>query len=217
MNRCLILIALLASSSLALAKGPDIDKVNGAVRAEAGQEYGDLDTVNGSIRIEREAKVETASTVNGSISVEDGATVNELETVNGGITIGEGVIVSRTAETVNGGIKLGRASRVDGKVSTVNGRISLEAAEIGDGIETVNGHINVGADSTVRGGILVEKPNRGWFSWGKQKKPVVTIGRNAVVEGDLVFKQEVELYVHETARIGRVEGAEAKRFSGDQP
>ena len=35
-----------------------------------------------------------------------------------------------------------------------------------------------------------------------------------VVEGPLVFKREVNLYVHSTARIGQVTGATAVRYDG---
>jgi hypothetical protein len=42
------------------------------------------------------------------------------------------------------------------------------------------------------------------------------IGPNSEVVGPMVFKREVELFVHESARIGRVEGAEAKPYSGSE-
>jgi hypothetical protein len=32
----------------------------------------------------------------------------------------------------------------------------------------------------------------------------------------MVFEREVELFVHETARIGSVQGAEAQRYSGSE-
>lgn len=215
--RPLVLGLVLALGSTAALAAKDIDKVNGAIRAEAGQVYGELDTVNGSIRVEREARADSASTVNGSIRIEAGAVVGSAETVNGAITLDEGAVVEKAAETVNGALTLSRASRVDGKASTVNGRIELTQAEIGQGIKTVNGDVLVGEGSTVRGGIRIEKPSMSWFNWGEPKKPRVVIGANAVVEGDLVFEREVELFVHESATVGRIEGATAKRFSGAQP
>jgi hypothetical protein len=48
----------------------------------------------------------------------------------------------------------------------------------------------------------------------KKRKPRIVIGPNAVVEGPLVFKREVNLYVHRTARIGQVTGATAVRYDG---
>jgi hypothetical protein len=35
------------------------------------------------------------------------------------------------------------------------------------------------------------------------------------VSGPLVFKREVKLYVHATARVGEVRGATAVRYEGD--
>ena len=67
-------------------------------------------------------------------------------------------------------------------------------------------------------GILVKEPHN-WISWGgkEQRPPRIVIEAGAVVEGTLRFEREVELYVHESAKIGTIEGAEAKRFSGDPP
>ena len=217
--RRIAFIAVLIASPVVFAKGVDIDKVNGSIRTDAGTHYGELETVNGSIMVDEGVSAESVSTVNGGIDVDDKATVGTLETVNGGIDIGEAVEVSFDVSTVNGGIGIERGSRVHGKVETVNGRIELAAAEVGKGIATVNGDITVGADSIVRGGILVEKPNNGWFNWGSSppKIPRVVIGANAVVEGTLDFEREVELFVHDTAKIGNVRGATPQKFSGDTP
>jgi DUF4097 and DUF4098 domain-containing protein YvlB len=168
--RRITLIALLLASPLVIADS-DISKVNGSVRAEAGAKYDELSTVNGSITVGRGAHARTVETVNGGINVDDQAEIGSLETVNGGIDIGEAVIVSGSVSTVNGSIDIERGSRIEGQVETVNGRIQQMASEIGRGIETVNGDITVGADSIVRGGILVEEPSgSGWFNWGNKPK-----------------------------------------------
>jgi hypothetical protein len=52
---------------------------------------------------------------------------------------------------------------------------------------------------------------------GKRQPPRIVIGPNAVVEGALVFEREVTLYVHDSARIGKVTGATAVRFSTPTP
>lgn len=217
--RSIALIAVLIASPVVVAKGVDIDKVNGSIQTDAGAQYGELETVNGSISVDEGASAESVSTVNGGIDVDDKATIGTLETVNGGIDIGEAVEVAYDVSTVNGGIGIERGSRVHGKVETVNGRIELAAAEVGKGIATVNGDITVGADSIVRGGILVEKPQGGWFNFSNNppKVPRVVIGPNAVVEGTLDFEREVELFVHATAKIGTVRGATAKAYSTDTP
>lgn len=191
----------------------DIDKINSGINVDADSTAGTLETVNGGITVGERSRVRSAETVNGGIRLGDGAQADELETVNGGITIDAGAVVRDGASTVNGGIRLESAANVGGRVETVNGGITLDRAHIGGGIETVNGDIEVGAGSRVEGGIAVRKPT-GW-SWGKQRTPRVTIGAGAVVEGTLLFEREVELYVHDSATVGRIEGATAKRFSGD--
>jgi hypothetical protein len=67
----------------------------------------------------------------------------------------------------------------------------------------------------VQGGILVEKPHG--ISWGKPRVPRIIIGPNAVVNGELRFEREVELYVHTSAKIGSVSGATAKSYTDRIP
>ncbi len=212
----LFILALTTSFAAPAFAQEDIDKVNGSIVAEAGRTYGELDTVNGGIRVERGAVAESAETVNGGITLEEDARIETVETVNGGIKLGAGAAVAGNASTVNGGVRLDEGGRIGGRVSTVNGMIELERAQIERGITTVNGDITIGEGSTVRGGIHVEKPS-GWFNWGKQRKPRIVIGPNATVEGELRFEREVELYVSESAKVGKITGATAKRFSGATP
>ncbi len=220
MKSHLLAAALSVASVAAFAAPPSIDKVNGSVRAEAGKEYDSLETVNGSIRVEAGAVARSAETVNGSVALAEGARVGSVETVNGAVSLAAQAEVEDGIEVVNGGITLAEGALVRGGIEGVNGAIALTAAEVQGGIETVNGDISIGADSRVSGGILVEKPRGGggWFSWGDdsgKKKPRIEIGPRAVVEGDLVFKREVELFVHDTAKVGRIEGATAQRL-GDE-
>lgn len=213
-----LFLTILIASPLVAAKGPDIDKVNGSVRTDANAEYGSLETVNGSVYVASGAKADSASTVNGRIEAGKLAILGSIETVNGSIALGETVTIEGDASTVNGGFDIERGSRIGGTLETVNGEIEMVGTEIDGRIETVNGDITVGADSVVRGGILVEKPQGGWlWSNSKQKVPRIVIGPNAVVEGTLDFEREVELYVHTSAKIGSVRGATAKNFSGERP
>jgi hypothetical protein len=206
----------------------DISKVNGSIRVNTGERAGDLDTVNGSITIEDQATVGDVDTVNGSINVGRNSTTGSLDTVNGGINLGEGVKAA-SIDTVNGKLRLGERTQVQGKVESVNGsitlekqadvvgkvenvngRISLEAAHVGGGLRTVNGDIEIGADSRVEGGILVEKPHGSWFNWN-HRTPKVTIGPNAVVQGPIKFEREVELHVSDSAKIGKIEGVQPEQ------
>lgn len=218
MKRTLVSLATAFSLVLAFdasARGIDVDKVNGSIHIESDQQAGDLSTVNGSIRVDTGGSAMKLSTVNGGIELGDRVAVDAVETVNGGIELGHGARVAHTVEAVNGHIALAQGAEISGKASNVNGRISLDAAHVGGGIETVSGDIEVGANSRVEGGILVEKPHG--FSWGRNKNPRVVIGPHAVVDGTLDFRREVDLYVSDSAKVGTITGATANRFSGDHP
>lgn len=213
----LVLSAVLLSlcvAGAAAARGIDVDKVNGSIHIESGQQAGDLSTVNGSIQVESGASAQTVSTVNGGIDLGSNVTVDAIDTVNGGIDVGEQAHVTKTVEAVNGAIHLRKGADVGGHASNVNGRFALDAAHIGGGIETVAGDIDIGADSRVEGGIIVDKPH-GWFN--SERKPRIVIGPRAVVDGTLEFRREVELHVSDRAKIGPVKGANAQKFSGDHP
>lgn len=218
----LLLAAALALATVApgaVASDNDIDKVNGSITAEAGQSYGDLSTVNGSIRIGTGAHVNEAETVNGAIHVGDLAQIADgLTTVNGSIKLGRQVGVGDDLVTVNGGVFVDHGGRVEGDIVTVNGSIGLVQAELGGDIETVNGDITVGIGSYVHGGITVEKPNNSWWpiSFGVRKPSRIVIAQNAQVDGELRFEREVELYVHDSAEIGPVSGAEVVRYAGTE-
>ncbi len=199
----------------AFARGIDVDKVNGSIRIESGQQAGDLSTVNGSIHVADGASAAKVSTVNGGIDLGDHVNVDSLDTVNGGLQLGAGAKVAKTITAVNGSVRLGKGADVSGRVSNVNGRYTLDAAHVGGGIETVSGDIEIGADSRVEGGIVVDKPH-GW-SWGQSRNPRIVIGPRAVVTGTLEFRREVDLFVSDSAKIGTVTGAKAQKFSGDHP
>ena len=193
----------------------DVDKVNGAISIDDGASGGKLSTVNGGIRIGANAHVKSAETVNGGVHVGAGATLDSVESVNGGIKLGANAKVGRTVNVVNGSITLEQGADIAGKASNVNGRITLDAAHIGGGIETVSGDVEIGANSRVEGGLLVEQPHG--FSWGKSKNPRIVIGPHAVVDGTLDFRRDVDLYVSDTAKVGTITGATANKFTGDHP
>ncbi|HET8819525.1 MAG TPA: hypothetical protein VFM73_08285 [Xanthomonadaceae bacterium] len=214
----IIALAISLAVAPAMADDRDIDKVNGSITADAGEQYGSLSTVNGSIRIEAGASVGAAETVNGAIRVADDARAGSLATVNGSIRLGTGVEIDGDLETVNGSVFVDRAGRVDGDVETVNGSIGLVDTDLAGGIATVNGDITVGIGSHVRGGITVEKPDSNWFpfSFGKREPQRIVIAQDARVDGPLVFERDVKLYVHATAEIGPVTGATAVRYEGSR-
>ena len=235
MNRLAIALTISAAlaSTLAHAEAPDLSKVNGSLTAEAGKTYGDIDTVNGSISVEEKAVAQTVETVNGSITIDPFARVGDLSTVNEKILIRNGVAarsvetvngsivgvsnlrIEKGVEAVNGSIEIGASSLVGGNVETVNGAITLLAMKIGGNVETVNGNVTIGENSVVAGHLKVNKP-KGWgINWGKPKVPRIVLGPNSQVQGDLIFEREVELYVHETAKHGKLIYLEAETGKAD--
>lgn len=212
-----ILLALsLALPFAATASNNDIDKVNGSVHVDAGQQAGDVSTVNGAVHVASGASVHKASTVNGAIDLGEKAQASEVGTVNGGISLGAGSHVSGAVDATNGGIRLEQAADVGGRLSNVNGGINLTAAHVAGGIGTINGDITIGADSRVEGGILVDKPS-GWFNSSSSRPPHVVIGPHAIVQGTLEFRRDVVLQVSDSAQIGAVKGATPLKFSGVAP
>ncbi len=202
----------------AFASDDNVTKVNGSIRIDANAVTGSLTTVNGSIHIGDHAHAKSAETVNGGIHIGTEVEIGSVETVNGGIVLAEKTRVSGTVEAVNGSITLAPGTDVAGRVSNVNGGIKLANTHVGGGIETVSGDVTIGANARVEGGLLVDTSHsNSWFQWGVEKKPRVVIGPHAVVDGTLMFKREVELFVSDSATVGKVEGATAIKFSGDAP
>jgi len=192
--------------------------VNGSIHVPAGQHSGAVGTVNGSIRIDDGATVGPARTVNGGIDVGAHATADSVTTVNGHVTLGAGAHVSHEVTSVNGAMDLESGADVGGGLKNVNGQITLKTAHVGGGLTTVGGDIDLSGESRVEGGILVQEPG-GWFggSSSRPRKPRIVIGPGAVVQGNLRFEREVELYVSERATVGPITGATAIRFAGDRP
>lgn len=216
------LVLSLAMASLALAQltpalaSDDTSQINGSIRIEDGKTVGDLDTVNGSIRLGDHGQADEISTVNGSVDVGDDAVIRSAGTVNGRITLGKRSRASHDVGTVNGSLTLEQGADVSGDLSNVNGTIRLIAAHVGGGIATVSGDIEIGADSSVDGGIHVKQSNS-WFHWGSEEPSSVVIGPRVVIKGSLVFERKVKLSVSDSARIGEVKGATPVKFSGDHP
>ena len=212
--RSIILAALALLCVVSFAHADDTSKINGSISVKDGQSAGSLDTVNGSIRVGDNATVTSADTVNGSITLGNDVTASSLDTVNGAIDVGARSKIAGDIDAVNGRVSLAEGVDVQGKVENVNGEIRLAAAHVAGHIKTTSGDIRVGADARVDGGILVDKP--GWFS-GNSKTPRIVIGPRAVIGGTLEFRRDVELFISDTATVGTITGATAKRFSGDTP
>lgn len=235
MNRHIIAFTLCSALAAAgaSADAPDLSKVNGSLTAEAGKTYGSIDTVNGSITVEEKAVTRSVETVNGSITIEALARVGTVSTVNGKIILRNGVSaknvetvngsivgvsnlrIEKGVEAVNGSIEIGAGSLVGGNVETVNGGITLHSMKVSGNVETVNGNITLGEKTVVAGHLKVNKPTGWGMSWGKPKIPRIVLGPNSQVMGDLIFEREVELYVHTTAKYGKLIYLEAEAGKAD--
>jgi hypothetical protein len=57
-----------------------------------------------------------------------------------------------------------------------------------------------------------------WWGSSKPRAPRLVVGPNAVVGGAIrIDRDDVLVYVHDTAKIASIQGATAKRYSGEQP
>lgn len=191
----------------------DMSTVNGSVTVGDGARVeGDASTVNGGIRIGADSRIASVETVNGKIQVGDGAEAESLTTVNGRIRVGSGAEISGEVTAVNGAITLGMDTRVGGTVSNVNGTITVEGAHLESDLATSNGDILLSEGATVAGNVHVRDRND-----RNRDRPVrVVIGRDVVVEGTVRIDRPASVYVHESAEIGGIEGAEAETYSGDE-
>lgn len=194
----------------------DYDTVNGSITVGANSAVGDLSTVNGSIKISSGTSVGSAETVNGSINFTDGVKAQSAETVNGSIRLGTNCEVEEDVETVNGSIIAESGCEVEGNYETVNGKLKAINTEIHGNVKAVNGKILLLDGTHVHDDVIIEK-SKGFFNSTKSKKPVVVLGKDVVVDGDLIFEKPVKLYIHDTAKYDDdFENAEVIKYSGSE-
>ncbi|MCF6299735.1 MAG: hypothetical protein L3J52_01215 [Proteobacteria bacterium] len=182
----------------------DLDSVNGSIRVGAGSHIDDLSTVNGSVIVAENSTVGSAETVNGSITFSTGVTADSVETVNGSIKLGEDCMIKGDVETVNGSITAKSGCTIKGNYETVNGKLSADKTLIEGDIEMVNGKVYLENGTVLEGDLIVRKSS-GFFNSSK-KMPEITIGKDVVVKGDLIFERPVKLYLHDSAKVGDIEG-----------
>jgi hypothetical protein len=229
-----LLFAALLLSVVPLSHAQEnVSKANGDVRVPTGKTVGDVEgtngnvvledsvhakrveSVNGTITIGRNAKVETIETVNGAIRLDAGTRASSISTVNGGVHLAEDVQINGAVSTVNGGIRLARGASAGSTLTTTNGPINLDHASVAGDLHTTSGDVEVGAGSTVKGGIIVEKAQSSWLS--TPRTPRIYIGPGAVVSGPLKFEREVRLYVDAQAKVGPITGVKPIKLSTAQP
>jgi hypothetical protein len=208
-------LCLSTAPNAAAAEAGDISKINDSIHIDDGEHAGDVSTVNGSIHVGERAVVTFVHTVNGSVNLGSHATASKIDTVNGSIHLGDGAHVHGRVHSVNGGLQVGDNADVTGDLTNTNGGIHVGSAHVGGSIDTAAGGIDLGPNAHIDGGVKVDKDN-GWH-FGFTRPPVIVIRAGTVVKGTLHFEREVLLYVSDRATIGRVDGAEIHKFSGDNP
>lgn len=193
--------------------GGDVSTVNGSIRIGPATSAGAIHTTNGSITLDQAVEAESVATTNGRVRIGNDARIGEsVGSTNGSIELDAGARVSGAVETSNGHITAAEGVIIADEVRSNNGRVRLTGVDVRF-VSTANGPIELLDGTHVRDGLEV-RPVRGTTP---DEPPRIIIGRDVVVDGPLRFEREVELWVHESARIGEVEGAEARVYSGDRP
>ncbi|MDG2525147.1 hypothetical protein P6166_07240 [Stenotrophomonas sp. HITSZ_GD] len=225
-----ILWLALAVATPALAQ-QNLSKVSGDITTQAGQQYGALSSVSGDVHVAGNVQAAGVHTVSGDIRIDSGATIGnvgntsgnikaadnvklaDLKTVSGNIQLGREVQVNGDVATVSGDIFTDRGTHITGAINSVSGSIGLVQTVVDGGITFASSDLTVGVDSHVKGRIYLKKPN---FSH-LDHPPRIVIGPQVVVDGPLDFELPVQLYVHSSAKTGKITGATPIAFSSATP
>ncbi len=206
------------NDSITLADGERHDgalaTVNGSVElGERAEVTGSVRTVNGGIRLGEQARAGRVETVNGSIRISAGADVGGAATVNGAIELGENVSATGDLATTNGRITSQPGCRISGDVATTNGTVRLYGTTIDGTVATTNGNLQILDASRVAGGLHL-RPREAGERAGELR---VIIGPDSIIEGPILIESPARLFVHESATVGEVSGAEIERYAGERP
>jgi DUF4097 and DUF4098 domain-containing protein YvlB len=189
--------------------------INGSIHVGDGAKTTEASfrTVNGRIRIGEGAQVSDCATVNGRVELGANSEAGTVQTVNGSIHASSNARINGEIKLVNGDVRLDDGAEVSGNITTINGEIELRRTEIGGDVSNVNGDMLITDGSLVRGRVIVRE-DKGNLAG---ERPRIVIGPDTRIVGGLKFERPVELYLHETAAVGEIVGADPIRFSGDRP
>jgi hypothetical protein len=190
-----------------------VRNVNGAIFVGAGTRLEELRNTNGAIELDADVLVTSVRSTNGRIRAGQGVTVAEdVSNTNGAIELAEGVTVGGDVQTTNGRLRIAEGGQIAGTVRSTNGPIVLTGTRAG-AVVGANGGIELIDGTHIEGEVHVRE-TRGTVT---SEPPRIIVGRDVVVEGPIRIERPVQLYIHESARTGDISGAEAIRFSGEQP
>jgi hypothetical protein len=159
---------------------------------------------------------ENADTGSRSVRVPAGTAVGVIDTGSGSIELGAGSSVRGKIDSGSGSVDFNGVT-VEGPIDTGSGDISLVDCQLRDDLRTTRGEVKLEGSTRVDGDLIIRKSKCWGICWGDDQPTRVIIGAGASVAGEIRSERETELWVHETARIGKVSGAEVKRFSGERP
>lgn len=211
LSAAIILAMVLGSyvfASHANASAPEgISRINGGIDIDIDELVGDVSTINGRINIARGATAEDVETINGGIDVGSNARIRSAETVNGSITLDSNVVVRDSLSSVNGGVRTRAGTEIGDEIHTVNGKIDLRSTRVGGDVHTSNGDIELRDGSVVSGDVIV-RGKLSWFSklfsFGHHRPSDLRVDADSVIEGDIHLYREVNLRIHEDARVGEI-------------
>lgn len=228
-SRSILWLALVVSTP-ALAQ-QSLSKISDDIQTQAGQQYGSLSSVSGDVHVAGNVQAKGVRTVSGDITIDSGATVGSVANTSGNIQVGNNAKLAGV-KSVSGNIRLGtdaqvggdvaavsgnifadRGTHITGDIASVSGSIGLVQTQLDGGITFATSDLTVGVGSHVKGRIYLKKPT---FSH-LDHPPRIVIGPNAVVDGDLDFELPVQLYVHSSAKTGKITGATPIPFSSATP
>lgn len=195
----------------------NIDTGSGSVELAAGASSGRIDTGSGSVRLGADAQSGAIDTGSGSVQGADRVTIDgDVDTGSGSIELGAGSSVRGKIDSGSGSVDFNGVT-VEGPIDTGSGDISLVDCQLRDDLRTTRGEVKLEGSTRVDGDLIIRKSKCWGICWGDDQPTRVIIGAGASVAGEIRSERETELWVHETARIGKVSGAEVKRFSGERP
>lgn len=178
--------------------GDSVSSLLGNIDIAEHKHAGDISSVNGNVEISDHASADDISIVNGNLEMESHVTVDRVDIVNGDVSAVSHLTVINDVETVNGNVTLPEQSKIGGIIETVNGDIVATDTVIQDNIETINGDVTLKGHTHVAGDIVYKERDS---SWGKMSddKPTLTIGKNVVLDGNIVLERPVLLDFEDNA------------------
>jgi DUF4097 and DUF4098 domain-containing protein YvlB len=192
-----------------------IDVASGSVTLGPGASSGVIDTGSGGVDIGDSAVCRDIDTGSGSVTVGRAATTGGIDTGSGSVTVNPGARVLGAIDTGSGSVRATGATLQRG-IDTGSGNITLSATVVSGDIYTTNGDVQLSVGTRVNGNLTVrEKSCGGWFSFGCESRPTKVVIESGVSIGNITLRENVVLYVHPSARIGRVIGGERKTYQAE--